>query len=108
MNLTWQKVIFRQSIASSWNYTSFLEKKPSRSPHIVKGLRPEDLVNWRPDNLIDWTSGDSEAVSPAVSHPVPVQLASGVEVPISAEYEDDNKPSKIYNNFCWSFQLEIV
>ncbi len=73
---------------------TLLTKKPSRSPHNIKGLRPDDLANWRPDSLIDWTSGDSEVVS-ANSHPTPIQLASGVEVPIFANYEDDNKPSKI-------------
>lgn len=43
--------------------------------------------------MIDWTMEDLET-SPVTNHPFPVQLASGVEVPISAEYEDDNKPSK--------------
>lgn len=58
-----------------------------------KELSADDVINWKNDNVIDWRNDEEDEEKSKV----PLQLAqssSGVEVPISAEYEDDNKPSK--------------
>jgi hypothetical protein len=58
-----------------------------------KELSADDVINWKNDNVIDWRIDEDDEEKSKV----PLQLAqssSGVEVPISAEYEDDNKPSK--------------
>ena len=56
-----------------------------------KELSADDVINWKNDNVIDWRN---EEEGEERRSKVPLQLAqssSGVEVPISAEYEDDNK-----------------
>jgi hypothetical protein len=64
-------------------------------------LSPDDIINWKNDNIIDWRNDNDDGLNNNNNNEDeddkgPLQLAqAGVEVPISAEYEDDNKPSKL-------------
>ena len=79
-------------------------KKWNQNPQILVQLSPDDIINWKNDNIIDWRNDNDDGLSSNNNNEDeadkgPLQLAqAGVEVPISAEYEDDNKPSKLV--FC--------
>ena len=72
----------------------------------MQELSPDDVINWKNDNIIDWKNEDTDTdtdtedinVDTKNKGSIPLQLGPGpgVEVPISNEYEDDNKPSKYF------------
>ena len=73
-------------------------KKWNQNPQILVQLSPDDIINWRNDHDDGLSSNNNNEDE---ADKGPLQLAqAGVEVPISAEYEDDNKPSKLV--FCYS------
>ena len=112
--IEWHKTspLFKTSLKPKTRKTHFdlepelklkFDLKPS--PQIlVQELSPDDVINWKNDNIIDWknddtdTDADTEDINVDTKNKgsIPLQLGPGpgVEVPISNEYEDDNKPSK--------------
>ncbi len=58
-----------------------------------KIISQEDIETWINDQKIDWPN-DDEDLDERITNPLKSAQASSVEVP-TAEYEDDNKPSKL-------------
>ena len=58
-----------------------------------KIISQEDIETWINDQKIDWQN-DEDEFEDRLKNPLNSAQASSVEVP-TAEYEDDNKPSKL-------------